>query len=81
MKPPRLPIYKEKVYVPKELTPREREAVIGICHGLTNKEIASDMQVSEQVIKNYLRCSYIKLNITTRSAAVVIAIKRGWFKP
>jgi two-component system, NarL family, nitrate/nitrite response regulator NarL len=48
------------------LSPREKEIIIGITRGMRNKEIAYEIGTSEQVIKNYLRKIYDKLDVEDR---------------
>lgn len=82
--PPRLPAFQAKAFVPKPpnpLSPREKIAVLGICHGLTNKEIAVEMESTEQCVKNFLKYAYVKLREPNRSAAIIHAIQQGWFIP
>jgi len=48
------------------LTPKEMRIVAGVTQGLRNKDIASDLNTTEQVVKNYLRKIYDKLGISDR---------------
>jgi DNA-binding NarL/FixJ family response regulator len=48
------------------LSPREKAVITGITRGMRNKEIAYEMGTSEQVIKNYLRKIYDKLDVEDR---------------
>ena len=50
----------------QDLTPREEKLVQGILEGLTNREIASRMYLSEKTIRNNLTGLYKKLNIKKR---------------
>jgi len=49
------------------LTKKERKLVEMIAQGLTNKEIAKTMNVSEKTIKNYVSRIFDKLHVTRRS--------------
>lgn len=49
------------------LTPREREMVVLVMKGLGNKDIARQLDLSEQTVKNALFSLYQKLGITSRS--------------
>lgn len=49
------------------LTPREREVLDLVGQGLTNKEIAASLIVSEFTVKNHVSNMLAKLNFTTRS--------------
>ena len=47
----------------KKLSPQEQAAILGILQGLTNREIAQEMNLCERVIKNYHHAAYRKLGI------------------
>jgi len=55
------------------LTRREQELVPLIAHGLTNKEIASHLNLSEQTIKNHIHRMLRKLGADGRAGVVEIA--------
>jgi len=59
------------------LTPREKEILDYIAQGYLNKEIAIELGISEQTIKNHVTSILRKLNANARTEAVVIAIKQG----
>jgi len=59
------------------LTKRETEILEYISKGLLNKQIASEIDISEQTIKNHVTSILRKLNANARTEAVVIGIKRG----
>jgi DNA-binding CsgD family transcriptional regulator len=48
------------------LTKREKEAVISVSDGLTNKEIGVRMNISQEAVKNYLRRVFDKLGLDKR---------------
>ena len=52
------------------LTRREQQLVQMIGHGLTNKEIASQLNLSEQTVKNHIHRMLRKLGATDRMGAV-----------
>ena len=54
------------------LTRREQQLVQMISHGLTNKEIASQLNLSEQTVKNHIHRMLRKLGATDRLGAVEI---------
>jgi len=58
------------------LTERQREVLHGILDGLTNKEIASKLQVSESSIKAVIQELFHKAGARTRSQLVRIAIEK-----
>ncbi|MGA8540688.1 MAG: LuxR C-terminal-related transcriptional regulator [Terriglobales bacterium] len=52
---------------PRErLTAKEIQVATLVWQGLTNKDIASVLRTSEQVVKNYLRTAFDKLGVWTR---------------
>ncbi len=58
-------------------TPREIEILNYIAQGYLNKQIAVELGISEQTIKNHVTSILRKLNAHVRTEAVVIAIKQG----
>ncbi|HVM91912.1 MAG TPA: helix-turn-helix transcriptional regulator [Terriglobales bacterium] len=48
------------------LTSKEIQVASLVWQGLTNKDIASVLGTSEQVVKNYLRTTFDKLGVWTR---------------
>lgn len=59
------------------LTPRETEILQYIAQGFLNKQIAAELDISEQTIKNHVTSILRKLNANARTEAVVVAIKQG----
>ena len=59
------------------LTPREKEILSYIAQGYLNKQIAAELGISEQTIKNHVTSILRKLNANVRTEAVVLAIKQG----
>ena len=59
------------------LTPREMEILNYIAQGLLNKQIAAELAISEQTIKNHVTSILRKLNANARTEAVVAALKQG----
>jgi two-component system, NarL family, response regulator DegU len=62
------------------LTPRETEILEFIAKGYLNKQIAAELGISEQTIKNHVTSILRKLNANARTEAVVVAIKQGLIK-
>jgi DNA-binding NarL/FixJ family response regulator len=60
-----------------KLTPRERELVRGITRGRSNREIASELGISEQTVKNQLTVVFQKLHIKNRLELAVYAMRHG----
>jgi DNA-binding NarL/FixJ family response regulator len=70
-------IDKEKI---DKLTNREREILAQIAEGLLNKEIASNLNISERTIKNHISSVFKKLEVSDRTQAAVFAIKNNLVK-
>lgn len=60
------------------LSLRELEILRLVATGLTNREIAARLYLSENTVKTHLARILEKLNATSRSQAVEIARMRGW---
>jgi two-component system, NarL family, response regulator DegU len=59
------------------LTPREMEILKYIGQGYLNKQIAVELGISEQTIKNHVTSILRKLNANARTEAVVLALRKG----
>jgi DNA-binding NarL/FixJ family response regulator len=59
------------------LTEREREVLVLIAEGATNKEIAQKLVVSENTARNHVSHILSKLGFSRRSEAAAYAVKRG----
>jgi len=59
------------------LTSREMEILNYMARGYLNKQIANELGISEQTIKNHVTSILRKLNANARTEAVVVAIKQG----
>jgi len=59
------------------LTPRETEILTYMGRGYFNKQIAIELSISEQTIKNHITSILRKLDANARTQAVITAIKRG----
>lgn len=59
------------------LTPREREVLDMLAEGLSNKEIAWRMKISGHTVKFHVASIFAKLNVSTRTEAVMQGIRQG----
>ncbi|MCX8125871.1 MAG: response regulator transcription factor [Dehalococcoidia bacterium] len=59
------------------LTPRETQILTLMAQGYLNKQIAAELCLSEQTIKNHVTSILRKLDANARTQAVINAIKRG----
>jgi DNA-binding NarL/FixJ family response regulator len=62
------------------LTSREIEILDCIARGLSNKEIANELSISSQTVKNHITSILRKLQVNDRTMAVMYAIQKGWIK-
>ena len=59
------------------LTLREQEVLRHLAAGLSNKEIAEDLFISEKTVKSHLNSIFRKLKVTRRLQAILYAINKG----
>lgn len=59
------------------LTKREREIMYCVASGMMNKEIAIDLKIREETVKNHLTRIFDKFKVNDRTQAVVYAIKNN----
>jgi DNA-binding NarL/FixJ family response regulator len=62
------------------LSPREVEILDNIAQGMTNKQVAYQLSISEQTVKNHMSSILRKLSVNDRTQAVVYAMRQGWIK-
>ena len=67
----------EALKMADELTPRETMILQFVAEGLTNKEIASTLVISENTVKIHLRNILEKLHLQNRIQAAVYAVRQG----
>jgi two-component system, NarL family, nitrate/nitrite response regulator NarL len=68
----------------RPLTARQSQVLRGLLGGLTNKEIALSLNVSESSVKAVIQELFQKAGVRTRSQLVRIAIEKhssDWLKP
>ena len=65
----------------KPLTSRERQIALLVCTGLSNKQIARRLDVTEGTVKVHLHNIYVKLTIRNRTMLVLLALKLGVTAP
>jgi len=83
-------VHAGKRFIPKEiaarladrmlrsnLTARELEILGMLAKGLTNKQIGCALAISENTVRNHLKCVMSKLEVSDRTEAVAVAIQQG----
>ena len=61
----------------EHLTRRETE-VLKLAANMTNRDIAAHLNVTERTVKGHLTNIFQKMNVGSRTEAVLEALKRGW---
>jgi two-component system NarL family response regulator len=61
----------------EELTHRELDVLEQIVRGKSNKEIATELEISEATVKTHINSLLGKLGVTDRTQAATAAIQRG----
>lgn len=73
-----VPSYGEDTFTP--LSPREMEILELIARGLSNKEVAHNLGISRQTVKNHMTAILRKLNVDDRTQAAIYALRHGWIR-
>lgn len=64
----------------ERLTPREVEVLEQLAQGLTNKQIALTLGISEHTVKYHISSIYAKLGVMNRAEAVRVGARRGYLQ-
>jgi len=59
------------------ITNREKEVLVHLAQGKTNKQISQSLMLSPSTVRNHISNIFSKLNISNRSQATAIAIYSG----
>jgi len=68
----------DEMFLP--LSAREMEILQLIARGMSNKEIAKELRISRQTVKNHMTSILRKLAVNDRTQAAVYALRRGWIR-
>jgi DNA-binding NarL/FixJ family response regulator len=68
----------DEMFVP--LSPREMEILQLIARGYSNKEVAHELGISRQTVKNHMTSILRKLSVNDRTQAALYALRRGWIR-
>ncbi len=60
------------------LSPRQTEILAYAAHGIANKKIAVNLNISQQTVKNHMSRIFERLYANDRTHAVVKALRYGW---
>jgi DNA-binding NarL/FixJ family response regulator len=63
------------------LTAREREILALVAAGMSNKEIAAELVISERTARTHVSNVLGKLNLTSRTQAALVAVREGLVEP
>ena len=63
------------------LSSREIDVLVAVARGLSNKDIARALHISEATVKTHLLHIFQKLGVDDRTAAVTVALERGIIPP
>ena len=59
------------------ISEREIQVLSLVAAGKRNKEIAADLYIAEDTVKMHVRNIFSKLDVTDRTEAVTVALRRG----
>jgi HD-GYP domain-containing protein (c-di-GMP phosphodiesterase class II) len=66
-----------RVARPAGLTRREAEVLLHVAQGLSNREIASALWISEKTVRNHVEHIYAKIGVSNRIGASLYATRHG----
>jgi DNA-binding NarL/FixJ family response regulator len=66
-------------YMP--LTAREKEILQLLARGVTTNDLAQELDLSESTVKTHIRNIFTKLNVSTRTEAIAVAVRIGLVSP
>ena len=62
------------------LTSRETAVLEEVAKGKSNKEIANTLEITSQTVKNHIAHIFLKLDVSDRTSAVLVALHNSWIK-
>ena len=60
----------------QSLTGRERQIAEGVSRGLSNRDIAAALGITEQTVKNHLTAIFTKLHVSSRLQLALAILKK-----
>ncbi|MBN1863115.1 MAG: response regulator transcription factor [Dehalococcoidales bacterium] len=67
------------VHVSSPLSEREMEVLKIAAKGMSNRDIAGELFISERTVQAHMRSVFNKLGVGSRSEAILYGLKKGWF--
>ena len=67
----------EREFDPEQLSAREREVLVLAAKGLSSKEVAGKLFISERTVQTHLASIYDKLGAKNKTEALLLALKYG----
>ena len=67
----------DRELVPESLSAREREVLVLASKGLSSKEVAAELFISERTVQTHLASIYDKLGARNKMEALLLALKYG----
>ena len=67
----------ERDFDPEQLSTREREVLVLAAKGLSSKEVAAKLFISERTVQTHLASIYDKLGSKNKTEALLLALKYG----
>ncbi len=67
----------EQDFIPEPLSVREREVLLLAAKGLSSKEVAKQLFISERTVQTHLASIYDKLGSRNKTEALLLALKYG----
>jgi DNA-binding NarL/FixJ family response regulator len=62
------------------VTGREIDIIKMAARGMSNKAIAAELNLSNRTVEGHMRTIFNKLGVGSRTEAVLIGLRKGWFK-